>query len=478
MSVSSRNRSTSIKKSKTTKSPATINDNDDHINHKVIGKGAYGCVHKPSLRCKTKKVKTYKNKISKFMLTDHAEKEMEEYKAIETADPNKLIYLGKPTECIPADDEENNKAIQNCDLDDWTTDTHSLLVMDDGGVNLEDFAKNFEFNKETPENTRKMELFWIEAQRILYGLTVFFENDIVHHDLKAQNIVYNEEYNRINFIDFGLMTSKKEIIEECNMSIYDLAIAHWSFPFELHIMNKRTFNKMANWDRKKKEEYLVDFLQKRIINGGKKGFKYLFYELFGDFSKSEQEAHIKKAFNGYKDFILDDFINYDYTLNKCVETIDIYGVGIAFTKVLSKTSRFIDNSLFRDLSDFVEKLITSHPPSRTEPTYALHQYEEILEKHGLLTKYKKHFVNHILIDKVETKTKIDNIIVDKIKTIDLTMTRKDIANLNSDPNIICPEGKEVNPSTKRCVKMCKDNEIRNNKFRCVKTKKLKLKSQK
>ena len=35
----------------------------------------------------------------------------------------------------------------------------------------------------------------------------------------------------------------------------------------------------------------------------------------------------------------------------------------------------------------------------------------------------------------------------------------------------CPKGEELNPITKRCNKNCKDGEIRDEKFKCVKTKK-------
>jgi hypothetical protein len=61
--------------------PILSDDNDsEDRRHKVIGKGAYGCVHKPSLHCRTRKVKSYKDKVSKFMLTDHAKTEIKEYK--------------------------------------------------------------------------------------------------------------------------------------------------------------------------------------------------------------------------------------------------------------------------------------------------------------------------------------------------------------------------------------------------------------
>lgn len=444
-----------------------LSDDSDDRNHKVIGKGAYGCVHKPSLRCKNKTVKSYKDKVSKFMITKNADAEMKEYKTIQTADPDHKLYLGEPVKCAPKNDTDNRNAIDKCNFRTSITNAHSLLVMEDGGENLSEFARRFNLNPITPENKEKMELFWIEAQRILYGLTVFFQNDIVHHDLKAQNIVYNEEKNRINFIDFGLMTSNQKILEECKNSKYESAIIHWSYPFELHLMNKHSFNRVAKMNRPEKKKFIKNFVEKHITKGN---VKYFFSELFGDFSKSIQEENINIVVNDFKDFILDDFKNYDYVLNKCINTIDMYGAGMGFSKVLSNTSQFIEPALATDLAEFFATMITNHLPSRVEPLEAVHQYEELLEKHGLLTKYKKHFENHILRDKVEKETKIDKQI-NKIKNVDLKMTPEEEANLYLPPtNKICPEGKELNPFTNRCVNICKDDQIRNEKFKCVKNK--------
>ena len=38
------------------------------------------------------------------------------------------------------------------------------------------------------------------------------------------------------------------------------------------------------------------------------------------------------------------------------------------------------------------------------------------------------------------------------------------------PKENCPQDKEINPATNRCVKRCKEGEQRNEKFRCVKIK--------
>ena len=109
----------------------------------VIGEGSFGCVHKPSLKCKKKNI-DYNNKISKTMKKKHAITEMKEYKNISNIDKNNEFYLGKPIKCNINNIKSNIDSIKKCKdgkefLDQ--IDNLSLLVMEDGGVNLEMFAK-------------------------------------------------------------------------------------------------------------------------------------------------------------------------------------------------------------------------------------------------------------------------------------------------------------------------------------------------
>lgn len=72
------------------------NSNKDSDKIKVIGEGAYGCVHKPSLKCsKTKESIKYKNKISKILSKDDAKEEMNEYNIIADIDKKKGFFFGK-----------------------------------------------------------------------------------------------------------------------------------------------------------------------------------------------------------------------------------------------------------------------------------------------------------------------------------------------------------------------------------------------
>jgi hypothetical protein len=123
----------------------------------------------------------------------------------------------------------------------------------------------------------------------------------------------------------------------------------------------------------------------------------------------------------------------------------------------------------------------------------LSEYEIILEDSGLLEKYGKKIENYKLIN-------YDYSVKLKTPTLNLTsidMTEKEIMEfitneeLDCDPrktfdkelkkcitkekkkkrNKKCPKGKEQNPYTKRCKKMCNNGFNKNNKFQCRKTKK-------
>ena len=140
---------------------------------KVIGEGTYGCIHSPSLFCKGTTQQDVK-KISKLMTTEEATKEMKEYVIIDNADRAHKFYLGKPTKCKLDKNPKNINAISKCiNIGDEVLnkyDDYSLLIMDNGGIDLSKFSKNVEEWEITTENTKKMEMFWLEAHRILLGI--------------------------------------------------------------------------------------------------------------------------------------------------------------------------------------------------------------------------------------------------------------------------------------------------------------------
>jgi len=448
----------------------------------VIGEGTYGCVHKPSLKCKSKKV-DYTNKVSKLMTKKNSRTEMGEYKKIQNIDKSNKFYLGNPVSCVPNNDDFAKQAINKCSgFKSNNMKDYNLLIMNDGGENLKQYADRMRFLPKTPEIIEKIEKFWIEAQRILLGLKIFNDNGISHHDLKPQNIVYNEELNRTNFIDFGLMTTMDEIRNDSNNSKYGFGRLHWSFPLEMEFMNKNNYLQIAKLSTTEKEQMHKNyFIERAQTNDNIKAF--LYYVL-----PKNSNMWDKMCINSY-DLIIKDINenNYNDFLERVIRTIDIYGTGIAFMYILNKTSHLIEPKFASELRTLFYNMITPNVFMRYMPDQVLNEFETILLENGILTKYDKHFENHKLVSNENVNVAKVNEIIKAANNIDISIDKENVNRISSStPTKInrissikktlkpCPDGKERNPLTRRCVNVCKYGYIRNAEFKCVRDKMIKL----
>ena len=107
----------------------------------VIGEGTYGCVTKPSVKCKNKKV-DYKNKLSKIMRNKDAITEYNEMKKISRTPAIEKYIVSLPEICDPITDDVFHKTIENCDNEKFPymrDEDFSILIIEDGGVSLRIF---------------------------------------------------------------------------------------------------------------------------------------------------------------------------------------------------------------------------------------------------------------------------------------------------------------------------------------------------
>ena len=186
----------------------------------IIGEGSYGCVHKPSIRCKTspKQGFSYEDYVSKIMRTEHARKELKEFVAIKKIDPDNKYHLGSPILCEPNLQEPNvEKEIDDCkyikgdDVFKYPT-RYKLLLMKYGGIDLKALATTYLSHFLKKDKQHHVDMFWINAHHLFKGLKFFKQHGLVHNDLKPQNIVFNPDGFKLSYIDFGLMRSKREVI--------------------------------------------------------------------------------------------------------------------------------------------------------------------------------------------------------------------------------------------------------------------------
>lgn len=446
----------------------------------VIGEGTYGCVHRPSLKCKKSPQISYKNKTSKIIIKSEAKNELKEYAKVKKADPKNDFYLGVPEKCTP-DKKLPSNHLALCDCNGFnsgliTFENSDLLIMEDGGENIYQYVNKMKKMTANDVSTRECELFLLESLRMFRGVLEIGKHGLVHHDLKPQNVVYNKEKNRLNIIDFGLMQHKKEILDKASKTNYNLGTQIWfNFPWEIEILSQNHFlgvhqyglSKHFNWFLKSVEkkdsheqQHVTEFI--RVIVGNTHSTTVM--------RKQKTIEMLTKMLEDYKQFYIEDLADPEYTYNifahKCVDTIDSFGLGYTLMYWLANTGKFLDNELQHELFVCFSYMITPRQTIRYTIEQSIVRFEEILERSGLLEKYKKKIVGHVLLDKdAPVSQKDEPIVIHLPKSIKIDPTLAEL-----DPPE-CIEGKEKNPKTNRCVKKCKNGYVRNDAFRCIKIKK-------
>jgi serine/threonine protein kinase len=431
----------------------------------VIGEGTFGCAHKPSMMCRDK-TRRNENEISKLMTTVNAIKELKEFVLIDDADKRKQFYLGKPSECKPARILGNIRSMRKCPsgrFEPERIDDYSLLVMKYGGQDLAQFGEEVQTWTKTKEHVDAIELFWLEVVRLFYGLKVLHDNDVLHHDLKQQNIVYDKATNRANFIDFGFMEKKSRRISDAKRSKSWLGNKHhWSFPLEAVYWNKNDYMKAAT--KGKTNKAFKEFANSVANNCG-----YFFTScLPPNYANAKTEEAVKiaakHAFRNVLEFEPTDEA-YDRFIDKSIDSVDTFGLGIALMFVLQRSKHLLSPDFFKKLGNlFTVYMLNRNVFLRSTPEQLLAQYEDLLTNSGLLEKHNKHIENHLIANGVSTEMKVAEAIDNSTAVVPLAVTE------NIEIVRDCPSGKEFNPLTKRCVKVCESGKVRNPNFRCVKDK--------
>jgi serine/threonine protein kinase len=491
---------------------------------KVIGEGTYGCVHQPALNCKNKP--TEQDKVSKVMTKRDANEEMKEYLLIKKIDPQGNYHLGKPRKCNVDNNQNNIDSINRCKNISVQTPEElnklNLLIMKHGGYNIENYVDLF-FNKNpSDKDIPSVATFLLSFYNIFKGLKLFQTEKIAHHDLKPQNIVYNPKTNKTYFIDFGLMTSYDSIHSQTSKSKYHFGRkCHWSFPYEITLWNKNDFFEFV-YDKNKKKSIHAD-----IEHIKKKCGSFFSYLFEGSVDDEERRKYWTKWTNDYSTFLLklneNDYSNF---LNKSIETIDSYGVGIALLDISRRMNHHIEvlnielNMNAYDLPEKLNELAYNmvHPNlfMRYTSSQACEKYEEILRSSGVIdemqtivhasvSKVLKDTLSEFYlsskkissIQKLNSSTKFFTPLQSLKQTDTLTPSLKDcgstkdynrvtkrcvnkckpgqVRDINfkckKDKSGPCANDKERNPKTKRCVKKCKPGYKRNATFKCIKDKK-------
>jgi serine/threonine protein kinase len=356
---------------------------------KVIGEGGYGCVIRPSLTCtkKTQKNINYKNAVSKILDKTHAIEEMHSYDLIRNVDPKHEYYLGVPQTCVPENTPENNKVIRTCRDKGLRADAyHSLIIMPNGGITLDELGKKMHSWKSVKQ-IKKMQSFWIDALRLVEGIELFLKNDIIQFDIKPHNIVYDELTNKSNYIDFGLMQSKKKIIAEATKNKFWWAEHnHFNYPMENIYLNKSVYFEKAK-QHINVEKATYDFLDNIGNDGAHEYAKFPVFHLVSTFLKlnqSEMDALAKGHFKTIANFkeTEEDYVAFLY---KSLDTADIYGLGMSFRTVYNGCKHLLSSKNRQLILEICNGMMSEDLAERFDIYTLKLKYKNFLEQSGFLS---------------------------------------------------------------------------------------------
>lgn len=325
---------------------------------KAIAAGAYGCVFRPRLKCENDKDNQNTSGVSKLMETEEANLEMDEIekinkniKDIPNAENHFMINnisMCKPKALSEEDKIDFDNKCKNF-VDDQgryvsasnvnnMLDDLSIINMPDLGIDLHNYiSANVPFSD---ENFKKFNRMMINL--IKNGVVPMNENNVIHHDLKDQNVMVDNNDNTI-IVDWGFagVSSPQEIIPKNIMN----RPFQFNTPFSSMLINskfKKNYkdicnnNVAKNLSRAENIE-LIKFLYARHVRG-KRGHENYLTELITKMDPSKKFVDLMANYNAD---ILDNFVkdcNFDmedYFTKVYIFNCDVWGICSTFFKFLT-----------------------------------------------------------------------------------------------------------------------------------------------
>lgn len=364
---------------------------------KYIAEGTYGCVFEPAQKCKGE---TFRRPgVSKLMDRSDAIDEIKEQEKVDKIDPTFEYHLRPPHMCgvdmNTFRDRENS--LKDCRRMRQIPDNFSetvLLIMENGGESLQTYNK-----EKLGSKTSRQKIDYICGMKNLFkGLVDFSKNNFMHLDIKPDNVLYNEETGRFNFIDFGLSNDIKDFVEKKD---FLLDYGYFYHPFYMVLLDN--IDQLAPLDTEKGQEF-VNKLHKitqrsdYVYNGF--NAKYLVGSRYSTANtstlqptKREYEDIVHRLYEEWKVDISfprelnpPDELLYDYC-----KKIDIFSLGIIMTEVyvkctgkklsLKETTTDVD-PFYIELQPIIRGMLEKYHEDRISPEEAYKAFSKLCDKYS------------------------------------------------------------------------------------------------
>jgi len=357
-----------------------------------IGEGAYGCVLRPYIKCDG--TTGTDNYISKFFFIKKSYyNELSIQKKIRKIgfDTRGFTIKMKSNCKINLEKKANIKELSRNSCGIYDKEVYQI-VFEFGGTDLKGLFKK----DETKAKLRTMDLRKLlkKMDNVFKGLCELDKLNLVHFDIRPDNILYNFEKDKFYIIDFGLMRTMDEIFSKYNIqSFYEEP--HKSYPNELNILgffNDEGLETTMGYERINSNMFLISLRTKLAsFDSSSKNQEhirkimeindYIANELTDKFQETLEI--LKKDFKrNMSDKSLNEFVR--NICNDIKNKVDVYMLGLLLYEFLISIFLNIPNNISIPnipfgIYDLIKEMIHINPCERITIHEAYHKFKQIFQ---------------------------------------------------------------------------------------------------
>ena len=364
----------------------------------LLSQGGYGCVYYPALTCSGKSEST-KNHVSKLQRNDWAaQNEINIGKLIKQITNYEVYFLPITSSCDISLSSVDDKLLKDCKVVQKKPD-HDFVLM------KMDYLENTSFTdylKSKGETNSHLLLKIVESYKnLVSSIGLLSDNDIVHHDLKIDNILIRADDGLPIIIDFGISLNMKNISETDINTLNDYFYVHapdyYPWSLDLHIINYivqvRSDGAYGPIHFEELKEIAEDYCKSNVALD-------IFSEQFKSAYKEKCFVYIKSLVGKRNNEILRILLN-NY------KTWDVYALSIIYIRLIGHifNNKFPKTQFLADFLQLNLINISPNPNERLPYTKTIKYIVDMISKENSIKDLSK-TINSITINSDELSSSI------------------------------------------------------------------------
>lgn len=328
---------------------------------KLINQGGFGCIFYPGFNCKGE-INNSSRTISKLQVNNfNGKNEILVGKIIKKFSKHKFFFSPSTNSCYINLSTLDKNIIKDCNITSKNDSKYLLLDVP--------YIKNISFQKLFTNFSKSKKhillIFFDTYEYICNAITNLINMNIVHFDIKEQNILYSIKYENPIIIDYGI-SIPFDYLNDNNIKEYFYVYApdYYIWPIEVHIINYLLHVKNT-LDINDIRNIVTDNVTNNIS--------------LSIFTSEFKKKYINASINYFKQFINSDKNTTIKYLLQFYKTWDLYALSILYLKFFGYFfhNGFYDSMIIIKLSQLLLMNISPNPKKRLSIDVTKQYYKEI-----------------------------------------------------------------------------------------------------